>query len=129
MRLATERDLRAEQVDLALAVVRLDDGHTALEIVLTPGPTAAQRLLRVEPRNRLRSLRGRVGIETEHRAVVEEDVHLLVHAGSNRLRVVDRNPKDRTRDVVLLALQLTVRLTRRANEQVIVDRQIERVAE
>src|SRR5262245_32431252 len=129
MRLATERDLRAEQVDLALAVVRFDDGHTTLEIVLTPGPTAAQRLLGVEPRDRLRALRSRVGIETEHRAVVEEDVDLFVHARGNRLRVVDRNAEDRTGDVILLALQLTVRLAGRAHEQVVVDRQIERVAE
>src|SRR5262245_53159267 len=129
MRLAAEGDLRAEQVDLALAVVRLDDGHTALEIVLAPRPTTAQRFLRVEPRDRLRALRRRIGIEAEHRAVVEEDIDLLVHSRRNRLRVVDRNAEDRTRDVVLLALQLTVRLTRRANEQVIVDRQIQRVAE
>src|SRR5690606_41581339 len=51
VRLRAERDLRAEEEELALAHLGLDDGGAALEVVLPPRPAAAQRLCRVEPRD------------------------------------------------------------------------------
>src|SRR6476661_5395785 len=74
VRLAAERDLRSEEIDLASPDRRLDRGDAALEIVLAPRPAAAQGLLAVEPCDRLHTLRLCIRLETEDRIVVEEHV-------------------------------------------------------
>src|SRR6478735_7824594 len=129
VRLPAERDLGPEQIDLALPHGRLDYGRAALEIVLPPRPTAAQRRRAVEPRDGPRALERRVGRETEHGAVVEEDIEVLVETRRHWIGVVDRDVEDRARHIVLLAGERSIRLARAAHDEVILDRQVERESE
>ena len=47
--LRTEGDFRSEDEDLALPVVRLECADSVLQVTLTPGPAAPQRIGRVVP--------------------------------------------------------------------------------
>ena len=51
MRLRPKQYLRAEQDQPAFADFRFRNGHPAVEMLLSPGPTAAERRLTVEPRH------------------------------------------------------------------------------
>src|SRR5215210_6056212 len=89
VRLRAERDLGAEQVQLALPDLRLGDRDALVEVGLAPCPTAAQRVRRVVPGNRPHTLRGGVGAKGKDRALVEEHIDLLRKASRHRERVVD----------------------------------------
>src|SRR6516162_8770542 len=49
VRLPPEQDLWSEQSEPSLSDPRVDDGDAPFELLLAPGPPAAQRGLRVEP--------------------------------------------------------------------------------
>ena len=52
MGLSAERDFGAEEVDLAFPDIRFRDGDGAVQVVLPPGPTAAERFGARELANR-----------------------------------------------------------------------------
>src|SRR5436309_6135829 len=74
MRLTAEGDLGTEEIELSTSDGRFDRRRAALEKVLPPRPTAAQRRRRIEPCHRAHALQRRIGAEPEYRTVVVEDV-------------------------------------------------------
>src|SRR6266545_1766432 len=105
VRLRAEIDFRPEHKQLALADVRLDHRHAVLQVFLPPGPAATQRSVAREPCDRIDSFQGRLGLQPEHRAVVEEHVDLLRHPVSQRVRVVDAHLQERAGDVQFIAVK------------------------
>src|SRR6185369_2752235 len=95
MRLRTESDLRSEHKQPAFANRSVDRRHTVLQILLTPGPSAAQRLVASKPRNRPQSGTDCLRFQPEHGAVVEEDIDFLRHPVSERPRVVNADLENR----------------------------------
>src|SRR5580700_6933019 len=108
MGLAPEGHFGPQQYDLTFPQRYLGHGDSAIQILLTPSPSTGKGFLpRVPAHGRdvaLLSIRS----EPEHGARIEHDVHLLGHAITERLRVVDLRVNQRTRDVEFLARQRTV---------------------
>src|SRR6185503_6323302 len=97
VRLRAECDLRSKQKQLALADFRLQDSNAVLQILLSPGPAASERLVAVKPRDRLYASHRGVRAQPEHRAVVEEHIHLVAKPISQRIGVIDSHLQHRTR--------------------------------
>src|SRR6476620_9502533 len=89
VRLGAEQHFGRHQKQVAFADAGLDDLHTLIEVLLTPGPPAPERRVVVEPRHTVDTLVSGIGGELEHRIVVEKDVELLVEAVRERIRLID----------------------------------------
>src|SRR5690606_19270873 len=81
VRLRAECDLRPEEEQLPLPYARLGDCHTVLEVLLAPGPPAAQRCRGIEVRDR----RDAVARDAERGAVAVYDDRALAHAVCERV--------------------------------------------
>src|SRR3954470_11685976 len=66
--LRAEGDLGTEHIEMPASDVRFGDRDCALEIVLSPRPAAAQRLVGVEPRDWTHTLERCIRTESECRA-------------------------------------------------------------
>src|SRR5688500_5071069 len=96
MRLRALQDFRTEEKHTALAERRFRRNHTVLQVLLTPGPPALGRRLRIEPRDPVDA-----GTRTKYRAVIEEHVGILGHAQGNRIAGVHACGKYGARHVEL----------------------------
>src|SRR5690606_19544825 len=114
VRLRAERDLRSEDERLALADGRFERGRASLEVVLPPGPAAAERALGIEPHHRSYAAGGGIRMQPEDGAVVEIHVDVVRGPGSRRGGLVDGDAEDRSRHVVLVGTQLALGLARLA---------------
>src|ERR1700693_3455659 len=80
VRLGAEVDLRSQHHYLAFAHSRFGDGRASVQILLAPCPAAVEHLSSLEPAHGRRVVRLRLGAQLEHRAAIEEHIHLLRHA-------------------------------------------------
>src|SRR5215469_16058651 len=103
VRLVAEVDFRPEQDHFAFAQRCLGDGGTAIEILLAPCPSAGKDLGSLEPADWLRFLHLSGRLQTEDGVVVVEHIHLLGHAVSEGIGVVEVHTKKGTGDVELFA--------------------------
>src|SRR5258708_1487864 len=99
VRLGPERDLRAKEHEPPLADRRIDHGDTVLKIFLPPRPAASEWFIAIEPCDWLHLSQGRLGPQSKHRAVVEEDIELFVDAISQRICIVHAHLENRSRYV------------------------------
>src|ERR1039458_7945161 len=77
---------------------------SAVQVLLSPAPTAPQRVAR-EPRNRPRALQSGVRQQTESRAVVVEDIEFLRQTVCNRQARIHVGFEHRSWNVELIARQ------------------------
>src|SRR5258706_10974812 len=105
MGLRAERDLWAEQQHSTLAERRVHDRRAALQIRLTPRPSAAQRRIALVPGHGGDTTRNGVRPEGKCGAVVEEHVHLMAEPVRERRHVVDADAQHRPGHVELAARQ------------------------
>src|SRR4051794_10935479 len=103
--LAAERDLRAEQKDLARTQCCFGYSNAAIQILLTPRPSAMQGGSVCEPSYRVSSFESRIRLQSKHRAAVEEYIHLVRHAIRNRAGIVDAGRQEGPRNVELFGGQ------------------------
>ena len=123
MGLAAEKDFGSEQIDAALPIRGFDGLDAAPEILVAPGPAAAQGIARPEPEDGLQALHLRFRKKVEDGAVVEIDVHLIGEAVGQGAAVVDADPEDRSRDVKFLIGNGNLFSLRGFFHQVVGDRQ------
>jgi len=94
VRLGTERDLRAEKKEFAFAHVRFHNSHSSFEIMLPPGPSAAQRLVSCEPSYWSRFGKHGLGHEMKDGAPVEIYIQFIWQSIGQRVCIVNFDPKD-----------------------------------
>src|SRR5690606_16228464 len=112
-RLRAECGLRPEEEQLPLPYARLGDCHTVLEVLLAPGPPAAQRCRGIEVRDR----RDAVARDAERGAVAVYDDRALAHAVCERVVLRDRHFQQRRRHVELRARQILTVLAPRGRDR------------
>ena len=118
VRLRPEVDLRPEDQHATSTQFPVNDGDTVFEILLTPGPPAAERRGTREPGDAINTARRRT--QAEHRTVIEEDIYLAFEPVPERCGVVDAHAQHRAGDVVLLGASAAARrrfVTRRAHSK------------
>src|SRR5687767_10252536 len=99
MGLGPLENLRSKEQYPPLPHPRLQRGNPVLQVRLSPGPAAPERLPAVVPGDRPESGGGGIGAELEHGTVVEEDVGVLLHPRGNRMGEVDPGPEHRAGNV------------------------------
>src|SRR5713101_5875659 len=89
VRLRAKSDFRTQDHHLPFPHRRLGDRRSAVEILLTPGPAAVQHVCAGEPPDCGRALQPCIRLQAKHGTVIVENVDLLRHAVSKRMRIVD----------------------------------------
>src|SRR6266850_1331724 len=129
MWLGSKEDFGPEKEQLALADTRFHDCGCVFEILLPPGPTAAERCAGVVPRDDLDTLLFGIARHSECRTVFEEEVRPLRHAECERVRVVDLRLQYGTGHIELGCRQFVDASIRQRLSQSIRDRQLQAVGQ
>ena len=88
VRLGAEQDLGSKEKELSFSDRHFDNRSGLVEVFLTPSPAAAKRGRRVVPCHNPHVLTRR--IDTEGRAIVEEQIRPIRHPIGQWISVVDR---------------------------------------